>query len=460
MKPLSSHELLDATGLCLLPTVTKNDTIQDELMTTAIILLLLVIAAALAFEYINGFHDAANAIATVVSTKVLTPRTAILYAAVLNFFGAFAGTHVAKTIGSGIVDKIAVSQEVIICALLGAIVWNLITWVFGIPSSSSHALIGGLLGAAIVHSGFGVVHAKGLIDKVIIPMFASPLVGFLVGFSVMLTLLWMFAKASPEKINKKFKLLQLISAGVMAFSHGSNDAQKTMGIITLGLLTYWMTLGYSGPHSYSVKVIPVAGTVTINLNDFAKADGSHIKFEKDVAYVLSTKTGGEDPAKIEFAYKNDKFTFASDSGVDVDGSMITFTNPLLQAEEEYTFTLNLYKFAVPIWVIFICAVTMALGTAAGGWKIIKTLGHKMIKLKPIHGFAAETTAASTILTCSFFGIPVSTTHIISTAIMGVGSTIRFSAVKWGLVGNIVLAWFLTIPVSALVAAVFYKLFVG
>jgi len=330
-------------------------------MTTPLILLILVITVALLFEYINGFHDAANAIATVVSTKVLTPRKAILYAAVLNVVGAFFGTHVAKTIGSGIVDAMAVSQEVIICALLGAIIWNLITWFFGIPSSSSHALIGGLLGAAVAHSGFGVVHVKGLIAKIIIPMFASPLIGFLAGFIVMLTLLWMFAKASPEKINKQFKVLQLFSAGVMAFSHGSNDAQKTMGIITLSLMTY----GALGQES----------------------------------------------------------------------------------------------FAVPIWVILICAVTMGLGTAAGGWKIIRTLGHKMIKLKPIHGFAAETTAASTILTASFFGFPVSTTHIISTAIMGVGSTIRFSAVKWGLVGNIVLAWFLTIPVCALLSAVLYASFV-
>ena len=342
-------------------------------MSTAIILLILVIVVALAFEYINGFHDAANAIATVVSTKVLTPRKAILYAAVLNFFGAFAGTHVAKTIGSDIVDKVAVSQEVILCALIGAIIWNLITWFFGIPSSSSHALIGGLLGAAIVHNGFGIVHLDGLISKVIIPMFASPLIGFAVGFLMMLSLLWIFAKASPERINKKFKVLQLFSAGIMAFSHGSNDAQKTMGIITLSLFTY----AAAHPGCFLEPFLPQSG-----------------------------------------------------------------------------------HFSVPVWVIFICAVTMALGTAAGGWRIIRTLGTRVIKLKPIHGFAAETTAAGTILTCSFFGIPVSTTHIISTAIMGVGSTIRFSAVKWGLVGNIVLAWFLTIPISALLSAVLYKLFVG
>jgi PiT family inorganic phosphate transporter len=331
-------------------------------MTTAIILLILVIVAALVFEYINGFHDAANAIATVVSTKVLSPRKALLYGACLNFCGAFAGTHVAKTIGAGIVNTEIVTQPVILCALLGAIIWNLFTWFFGIPSSSSHALIGGLLGSVIAHKGFGEIQGAGLIEKVIIPMFTSPLIGFLAGFLLMLALLWICAKASPEKVNKKFKFLQLISSGIMAFSHGSNDAQKTMGIITLSLMT--------------------AG--------------------------------------------------------------------LLHQD----------NFAVPIWVIFICALTMGLGTMAGGWKIIHTIGSKVIKLKPIHGFAAETTAATTILTASFFGFPVSTTHIISTAIMGVGSTIRFSAVKWGIVGNIVLAWFLTIPICAILSAVLYKVFVG
>jgi len=330
-------------------------------MTAALFLLILVIAVALLFEYINGFHDAANAIATVVSTKVLSPRNALIYGAVLNFVGAFAGTHVAKTIGAGIVDKTAVSQEVILCALMGAILWNLLTWFWGIPSSSSHALIGGLLGAAIAHHGFKVVHVTGLLEKVIFPMFMSPVLGFFGGFTVMLILLWIFAKAAPEKINKKFKALQLLSSGVMAFSHGSNDAQKTMGIITLSLITYGV-LGHD-------------------------------------------------------------------------------------------------HFAVPTWVIVICALTMASGTMAGGWKIIHTIGTRVIKLKPIHGFAAETTAACTILTASFFGFPVSTTHIISTAIMGVGSTIRLSAVKWGLVGNIVLAWFLTIPICAVISAVLYKLFV-
>jgi len=319
----------------------------------------------LVFEFANGANDAANAIATVVSTKVLSPRIAILFAAVFNFCGAFAGTKVAATIGSGIVDKLAFDLPVILCALIGAACITTVATKFGVPISCSHALIGGLLGAAFAHNGFEVIHFDKLLNKVIIPMFTCPLVGFIVGFLFMLALLWMFAKASPERINKKFKFLQMFSAGVMAFSHGSNDAQKVMGVIALSLLTY----------------------------------------------------------------KN-----SQNPGVTHD-------------------------FVVPIWVIFICATTMGLGTAIGGWKVIKTLGHRMLRLKPIHGFAAETTASGVILTASFFGFPVSTTQIIATAIMGVGSTVRLSAVKWGIVGKIVTAWFLTIPISAAVSAVLYKLFV-
>ncbi len=329
-------------------------------MSITLIILILVIVAALAFEYINGFHDAANSIATVVSTKVLSPRNAIIYGASLEFCGAFFGTHVAKTIGAGIVDAASVTQAVILSALLGAIIWNLFTWYLGLPSSSSHALIGGLLGSAIVHSRFSVVKIQGLIQKIIIPMVTSPLLGFLVGFLVMLAILHMFAKAIPEKINKKFKGLQLLSAGVMAFSHGSNDAQKTMGIITLALVTYGA----------------------------------------------------------------------------------------------------LESFEVPVWVIVICAFTMAMGIASGGWKIIRTIGSKVIKLKPVHGFAAETSSAAIILTASHLGIPVSTTQVISSSIMGVGSTIRLSAVKWGIVGNIVCAWVFTIPVCMLLSGGLYYIFSG
>ena len=321
------------------------------------ILLLVVILVALLFEYINGFHDSANAIATVVSTKVLTARAAILYAGVLNMAGAFFGTHVASTIGKGIVQTESVTQGVILCALLAAIVWNLITWYYGIPSSSSHALIGGLIGAGIAKAGLQVVKIDGVLHKVVIPMITSPILGFCIGFLCMVSILWLFAKANPSTVNKHFKRLQLLSSGIMALSHGTNDAQKTMGIITLALVSF--------------NILP--------------------------------------------------------------------------------------SFEVPFWVIFSCALTMGLGTMAGGWRIIRTMGSKMIKLKPVHGFAAETTAAVVILGASHFGIPVSTTHIISTSIMGVGSTKGVHAVKWGIVGNIVMAWVFTIPICIVLAMIFYHI---
>jgi PiT family inorganic phosphate transporter len=320
-------------------------------------LLICVIVTALIFEYINGFHDSANAIATVVSTKVLTARAAVIYAGVLNAIGAFLGTHVATTIGKGIVATESVTQGVILCALLSAIIWNLITWYYGIPSSSSHALIGGLMGATISKAGYHVIHFDGVTKKVLLPMVTSPLIGFAIGFTCMVVILWVCARANPNVVNKYFKKLQLLSSGVMALSHGSNDAQKTMGIITLALVSY---------------------------------------------HALPT-------------------------------------------------------FEVPYWVILGCAVTMGLGTMAGGWRIIRTMGSKMIKLKPVHGFAAETSAAAVILTATHFGIPVSTTHIISTAIMGVGSSKGAHALKWGIVGNIVMAWILTIPVCMVIAALLYRI---
>ena len=320
-------------------------------------LLILVVITALIFEYINGFHDSANAIATVVSTKVLTARAAIIYAGILNIGGAFLGTHVASTIGKGIVSTESVTQSVILCALLAAIIWNLITWYYGIPSSSSHALIGGLIGAAISKAGYHVVQFEGVTKKVLMPMVTSPMIGFAIGFLSMVIILWICRRANPNSVNKYFKKLQLLSSGIMALSHGSNDAQKTMGIITLALVSY---------------------------------------------HTLPT-------------------------------------------------------FEVPYWVILGCAMTMGLGTMAGGWRIIRTMGSKMIKLKPVHGFAAETSAAAVILTASHFGIPVSTTHIISTSIMGVGSTKGVHALKWGIVGNIVMAWVLTIPVCMVIAAVLYRI---
>lgn len=321
-------------------------------------LLIIVIIAALVFEYINGFHDSANAIATVVSTKVLTPRQAILMSGALNFVGAFTGTHVAKMIGGGLVDTAVITQEVILAALLSAIIWNLFTWYFGIPSSSSHALIGGLIGATISKAGTSAVHFKGLTEKVLIPMFTSPLLGLMVGFLLMLALLWLFYRSSPEKMNVIFRKAQLVSSAFMAFSHGSNDAQKTMGIITLALLSY--------------------------------------------------------------------------------GS--------INAME------------IPFWVVFLCALFMGLGTMGGGWKIIRTMGSKVIKLKPVHGFAAETSAALVIFTASHLGIPLSTTHVISTSIIGVGLTQRASAMKWGLVSRIVQTWIFTIPACGALAWAIFKLF--
>ncbi len=333
-------------------------------MSITILVLVAVIVIALVFEFINGFHDCANAIATVVSTKVLSPKQAVLFGASLEFIGALTGTHVAKTIGAGIVNADMITLTVIFCALLSAVLWNLFTWWLGLPSSSSHALIGGLLGAAIVKAGFEVVNIQTLIDKVIIPMFSSPILGFCVGFGLMLLIVWIviLLKATPNSVNKKFRKLQLISSGLMALSHGSNDAQKTMGIITLALL----------------------------------AGG-----------VLQKGPSGD--------------------------------------------------FDIPIYVIIICAFTMAAGTMNGGWKIIKTMGHKIIKLKPIHGFAAETSAAGLILTASHFGIPLSTTHVISTSIMGVGSTFHAHAVKWRVVGNIVIAWVVTIPACMLISSAIYYL---
>lgn len=320
-------------------------------------LIILVVIVALVFDYINGFHDTANAIATSVSTRVLSPSQAIIMAASLNFAGALFSTKVAKTIGKGIIDINFVTQELVLAALLGAIVWNLITWYYGIPSSSSHALIGGIIGAGIIAGGFSILNYEGIIEKIIVPLITSPIVGMAFGFIIMISLLWLVRRWSPKSVNKYFSKFQIVSAAFMAFSHGNNDAQKSMGIITMAL---------------------------------------------------------------------------------VSGGFID-------------------KFDVPIWVVLACASAMALGTAAGGWRIIKTMGHKIIKLEPIHGFAAETAAALTIQVASFIGAPVSTTHVISSSIIGVGSAKRLSAVRWGVAHNMIIAWILTIPCSALIAALCYKL---
>ncbi len=337
-------------------------------------LFLLVLLAALVFEYINGFHDTANAIATVVSTKVLTPRAAVIWAAAWNLVGALCGTAVAKTISGGLVDAGAATMHTVLCALIAAIVWNLLTWWLGLPSSSSHALIGGLCGAALAtaHDNWHVLiwstvdkkgAAIGLWPKVVLPMLISPVFGFIGGALLMALLMIVLRKATPRFVNVTFGKLQLVSAGFMGFSHGSNDAQKTMGIITLALVT-----------------------------------GTAQGIFKDL------------PPWLSFL------------------SVTEFKD-------------------IPRWVVFTCALTMAAGTAAGGWRIIKTMGHKMVKLQPVHGFAAETTAALVLQGAASYGIPVSTTHVISTSIMGVGATKRFSAVKWGVVGRIVWAWVLTLPIT-------------
>ncbi len=328
-----------------------------------LLLLLTIIALALVFDYINGFHDAANAIATVVATKVMTPRTAVLFGAVLNFGGALMSTHVAATISKGLVHEESMSMGVVFCALIGAITWNLLTWWWGLPSSSSHALIGSLLGATFFSSADGInnIEWTKVTNKVVVPMFTSPMLGFVIGFLIMGTVIWLFYKMHLHRINQVFGKLQIVSAGFMALSHGNNDAQKSMGIIFLALMTYSQLPGVQFPDWFFHE-------------------------------------GSEGP---------------------------------------------------PLWVMVSCAAMMGLGTLSGGWKIIHTLGNRMIKLQPIHGFAAETAASSIIMTASHFGIPLSTTHVITTSIMGVGATKRLSALKLSVVGNILWAWVLTIPLTFL-----------
>lgn len=323
------------------------------MVETAFILLVAVVVLALMFDFVNGFHDAANAIATVVATRALTARTAIIYGAALNFVGALLGTEVAATVGNGLVDQAMVTMPIVVCTLIAAIGWNLFTWYKGLPSSSSHALIGSLLGAAYFGSlaGNDAIQWSNFISKVVTPMFLSPVIGFAFAFVVMFGLTWLVHRMTVGRINHVFGKLQILSAGVMALSHGHNDAQKSMGIIALALVVY-------------------------------------------------------------------------------------------QPQEAFT---------VPLWVIIACAVAMALGTMMGGWRIIRTLGTKMLTLRPIHGFAAETTSAALIMGASQFGIPLSTTQVITSTIMGVGATKRLSAVRWPIVIQIVWAWLLTLPVTFLIS---------
>ena len=320
--------------------------------------LVVVIGVALFFNYTNGFHDAANAIATSVSTRALTPRAALAMAAVMNLVGSLLGTGVAKTVGEGIIDTPGGIHglTVVFAALIGAIAWNLVTWYFGLPSSSSHALIGGMVGAALASSG--TVLWTGVIDKVVIPMVVSPVVGGILGFLVMVGMLWLFRRSNPGRVSRGFRLAQSLSAAAMALGHGLQDAQKTMGIIVLALVT-------TGHHQ---------------------------------------------------------------------------------------------GFGVPLWVILMCAAVLSLGTYSGGWRIMRTLGRRIIELDPPKGFAAELTASAVLYTTAFvWHAPISTTHTITSAIMGVGATKRVSAVRWGVAGNIVFAWIVTMPAAAIVSALVYWL---
>ena len=328
-------------------------------MDTVLLAVIILITVALIFDFINGFHDAANSIATIVATRVLTPGKAVVWAATFNFLAAFGfGTAVAKTVGSGMIDLNVVTSSVIFGGLMGAIIWDLITWYYGLPTSSSHALVGGYAGAAIAKAGFGSLLASGWTKTLIFIVFA-PLMGMTLGLLLSVVSLWMFKGFSPARVDRWFRRLQLVSAALYSLGHGTNDAQKTMGIIA-GVL---FTAGY------------------------------------------------------------------------------------------------LSAFEIPFWVIIAAHLAIALGTLSGGWRIVHTMGSKITKLQPFGGFAAETAGAITLFTASSFGIPVSTTHTITGAIVGVGAVRRLSAVRWGVAGRIVWAWILTIPASAIIAALIYELLV-
>ncbi|MFH9425290.1 anion permease [Streptomyces sp. NPDC017529] len=319
--------------------------------------LIVTIGVALGFTYTNGFHDSANAIATSVSTRALTPRAALAMAAVMNLAGAFLGSGVAKTVSEGLISTPEGSKGmgILFAALVGAVVWNLVTWYFGLPSSSSHALFGGMVGAAL--AGGTTVYWSGVIEKVVVPMFLSPLIGLVLGYLVMVVIMWLFRKSNPHKAKRGFRIAQTVSAAGMALGHGLQDAQKTMGIVVMALV------------------------------------------------IADVQTAGD---------------------------------------------------AIPVWVKIACALTLSLGTYAGGWRIMRTLGRRIIELDPPQGFAAETTAASVMYTASFmFHAPISTTHVITSAIMGVGSTKGTRAVRWGVAKNIVMGWFITMPAGAAVAALSY-----
>ena len=533
-------------------------------------LLLTVILVALVFEYINGFHDTANSIATVVSTKVLTPRQAVVLAAMTNLLGAMWGTAVAKTISSGLVDAklVAMSSDIIICALLGAIIWNLLTWWFGLPSSSSHALIGGLCGSALAASNnnWHVIiwsqpdaqhwyQGKGVLWKVIVPMITSPIAGLILGFILMALLYLLLQNARPHWVNRFFGRAQMLSAGAMGFMHGTNDAQKTMGIIALTLmaatgagelnhLPRWLRFLYTpepGAAVYSAmnqvgeayrdglavhqsdkeaekwfrkaaeKNNPEAFD---NLAAMIRAQRTARPDEKEAQSLAAKATAlrkGSTPNPLGLQIRKLKGALEEDSAAlawyrkraeegNPDGEVFLgvalLEGRILPRDEaaglewlrkaarsgshEAGFDLGvLYRKGqivprddrealhwfrkcaeqegIRLWIKVVCALVMAAGTAVGGWRIIKTLGHKMVKLHPINGFAAETSSATVILVATHLGIPVSTTHNISAAIMGVGAARRLNAIKWTVVERMVWAWILTIPVSGLLAYGFVRL---
>lgn len=334
-------------------------------MVDPLVLFIIVMVLSVGFDFVNGFHDTANAIATVVATRVLTPGQAILMSASLNFVGAMTGIAVAKTVASDMVaPEIAGAYPyIIVAALLAAITWNLVTWFYGIPSSSSHAIIGGMLGAAIAATGsFATPKWHNVFLKVVLPLIVSPVIGFVVAWALMIVLLRLFARRTPSQVQGTFGKLQIASSAFMAFSHGSNDAQKTMGIMALALLTY-------------------------------QHHGMNVPIPSD--------------------------------------------------------------FAIPIWIKLTAATAMGMGTAVGGWRIIKTMGHKLARLQPIHGFAAETAAATIIEIGSRFGFPLSTTHVISSSILGTGASRGFNAVRWNIAGSILTAWVLTIPLCMTLASLLY-----
>lgn len=451
-----------------------------------------VIFVALAFEYVNGFHDTANAIATCVSTKVMTPRQAIILASAFNLVGALTFTAVAKTIGQGLVDTSYVMLVTIMCGLTGAIIWNLLTWWIGLPSSSSHALIGGLCGAALAsaHGQWSVIKwSTGLWPKVVAPMMVAPLAGLLGGFLIMGLLLRALRGTRPLPVNRVFARLQWLSSAWMSFSHGTNDAQKTMGIIALTL--YTSTLGGAFDHLPAwLHFLRTPSTVEYALKDFRDLPKFVEKLRPPVDPVsvfvqsrlspatldlLSQYRGSNSPVQalqavlvqdLNQLIRNDSVYEPSRfAGVKLSkkvqqllerkptGDAGVRLNRLL-LDECYAKVFAPLNFDIAIWVKVVCAITMAAGTAAGGWRIIKTMGSRVVRMQPIHGCAAQTTAAAIIESATHFGMPLSTTHVISGSIMGVGATKRLNAVKWSVVGRMLWAWVLTLPITAVLGFVF------